>query len=116
MPNIVFFATERLQESVAFYRSTFGAEIWLKQPDCTILKLDNLLLGVCQRETADTDGIITIVVDSREEVDRYHERFSPLAEGEPTANDHYQIYHFYLNDPEGRSVEVQSFDHETDPV
>lgn len=116
MAGIVFFATTDVPTITAFYQSHFGATIWLEQPDCTILKLDNCLLGFCERPSADTEGIITIVVDSRREVDRYHERLGNIAKDEPTLNERYDIYHFYLTDPEGRSVEIQSFEHETRPV
>lgn len=116
MPGIVFFGTSDLDRIVSFYRETFDLEIWLEQPDCTILSKDNLLLGFCERKQPDIDGTITIVTDTADAVDTYYETTASLARDEPAVNDRYQIYHYYLTDPDGRAVEVQSFLHDTDPI
>lgn len=116
MTGIVFFGTERLADVVEFYVETVGADVWLEQPDCTILKYDNQLLGFCDREEAETDGTITFVADSRSGVDERYEAIADHARQEPTENEPYEIYHFYATDPEGRAVEFQTFLHETEPV
>ncbi len=116
MSGIVFFATETLEETVGFYESTMGASRWLDQPDCTILQYDNMLFGFCDRESAETDGTITFVYGSRADVDVMYEKLSDRATGEPVENERYQIYQFFATDPEGRTIECQSFDHETAPI
>lgn len=116
MAGIVFFATESHDVVVEFYVETFGATRWLEQPDCTILQYDNQLLGFCERDTAETEGTITFVVDDRARVDALYERLAEVARGEPVENKRYRIYQFFAEDPEGRTVEVQTFLHETDPV
>lgn len=116
MFSITFYATVDLDRTVRFYRETFDAASWLEQPDCTILRLGNQLIGFCERDHADTAGIITIVTGDREGVDRYYDQLADRAEGPPSRNDHYEIYHFYLSDPDGRSVEVQTFLHELPPI
>lgn len=116
MSGIVFFATETLEETVGFYESTMGASRWLDQPDCTILQYDNQLLGFCERETADTEGTITFVVDTKEAVDTLYRRLTHVADGEPTENERYRIYQCFGTDPEGRTIEIQTFLHETEPV
>jgi len=116
MSGIVFFGTERLEAVVDFYVERIGASVWLEQPDCTILEYDNLLVGFCDREPADTDGIVTFVYDDREAVDGVYDRLSDVAVDEPRENERYRIYQFFAEDPEGRSVEFQTFLHRTDHV
>ncbi|QSG03887.1 VOC family protein [Natranaeroarchaeum sulfidigenes] len=116
MPGIVFFGTESHDEVVDFYVDTIGATVWLEQPDCTILQYDNQLLGFCERETADTEGTITFVVDTKEAVDTLYRRLTHVADGEPTENERYRIYQCFGTDPEGRTIEIQTFLHETEPV
>jgi catechol 2,3-dioxygenase-like lactoylglutathione lyase family enzyme len=109
MPGIVFLSTERLQEIIEFYTSRLGMRVWLEQTDCTILQYDNLYLGFCQREKADTEGVITLWYETNREVDQRYETLTDLAEGPPAENTKYRIYHFFFRDPEGRRLEVQRF-------
>ena len=113
---ITFFATTDLERIVEFYTDTVGADVWLEQPDCTILKYDNQLLGFCEREDADTEGIITFVSSDREGVDAMHERLADRAREDPHENATYDIYQFFAEDPDGRTVEFQTFLHPTDDV
>ncbi|MEF8808809.1 VOC family protein [Natronomonas sp.] len=112
MDGIVFFRTERLAEAVEFYTETVGADVWLEQPDCTILVAGDFRFGFCEREGAETDGTLTFVVDSRERVDLLHDRLHTVADESPRYNERYEIYQFFAEDPEGRTVEVQTFEHE----
>ncbi|MDZ7702656.1 MAG: VOC family protein [Halobacteriales archaeon] len=116
MTGITFFGSRALEAVVAFYVDRLGAEVWLEQPDCTVLKYDNQLLGFCARDDAETDGTLTFVVDDREAVDALHDALADVARGEPVENERYEIYQFFADDPEGRTVEVQAFLHETEPV
>jgi len=109
MSGIVFFATRKLPEIVDFYTSRMGMDVWIAQKDCTIMRKSGFALGFCQRESADTTGVITFVLDTKEEVDRMSEELRDLIEGPPQLNEKYLIYHFFLRDPEGRMLEVQQF-------
>ena len=109
MPGIVFLGTERLQEIIEFYTSRLSMKVWIKQEDCTILRYDDLSLGFCQRQKANTDGIITLWFETSKEVDKMYEDLADLAEGPPVENQKYRIYHFFLRDPEGRRLEIQKF-------
>lgn len=138
MTGIVFFRSADRREVCAFYREHFGAETWLEQPGCTILRYDTFLFGFCDIETdgtsdgdgngnehehddkptraaIDRDGTITFVYDSRAAVDRAHERVAERAHGHPTENAPYGIYNFFADDPEGRTIECQTFLHSIDP-
>ncbi|SFL09062.1 hypothetical protein SAMN04487950_2393 [Halogranum rubrum] len=114
MPGIVFFATENHDAVVDFYTTVVGAETWLEQPDCTILKHDNLLFGFCARDHTDDGGTVTFVYDARDAVDAMHERVGDAAREEPHLNEKYDIYQFFADDPDGRAVEFQVFEDGTD--
>ncbi|MFC4447935.1 VOC family protein [Halorussus aquaticus] len=116
MSAITFFATTDSERIVEFYTDTVGADVWLEQPDCTILKYDNQLLGFCERDEADTEGIVTFVYPDRESVDAMYETLADRARDEPHENETYEIYQFFATDPDGRTVEFQTFLHPTDDV
>ncbi|AFZ74477.1 VOC family protein [Natronobacterium gregoryi] len=109
MDGIVFFGTERHDEVVNFYRE-LGANVWLEQPDCTILEAGSFRFGFCERDSADTEGIVTFVFDDRDGVDEAYTALSELADEEPRLNETYEIYQFFASDPEGRTVEFQCFE------
>ncbi len=96
-----------------FYTNKLGMEVWLGQPDCTIFHHENLLIGFCQRDTAEVEGMITFFYTTKEEVDTVFQQVSDSAEGEPKENRRYNIYQFFGRDPEGRSLEFQIFLHPT---
>jgi len=114
--GIVFFRTAARDRVVAFYRERLGFEAWLEQDGgCTILRHDDLKLGFCDAASADdvdTDGIVTVYYDTREAVDEKHADLADVATGEPRENDDYDIYQFFAEDPEGRTLEVQTFLHD----
>lgn len=105
-----------LDELVEFYVERLGAEVWLEQPDCTILKYDNLLVGFCERDAADTSGIITFLDEDRAAVDARYDELTDVAREPPRENERYEIYQFFAEDLEGRTVEIQTFLHPTPPV
>ena len=109
MDGIVFFRTRQHDDVVAFYRD-LGATVWREQPDCTILQAGNFKFGFCTRETADTEGIVTFVFDARSGVDDAYDRLAERADEEPRFNETYDIYQFFATDPEGRTVEFQTFE------
>jgi len=109
MSGIIFLGTKKLEEIVDFYVGEVGARIWLKQADCTILEHGNMLFGFCQRETCETGGMLTFFYPTRQEVDQKYHQFRDLADEGPKTNEKYAIYHFFARDPEGRSIEFQSF-------
>ncbi|TXT53964.1 MAG: Glyoxalase [Candidatus Thorarchaeota archaeon] len=116
MAGIVFFETQKLEEITEFYTSTLGLKIWLEQKGCTILSHGNLLLGFCQRNNAETEGMITLFYKTPKKVDQIYEKIQHLANTEPRKNDVYNIYQFFGKDPEGRDLEFQAFLHDLKPL
>ncbi|MBM3330601.1 VOC family protein [candidate division WOR-3 bacterium] len=111
MSGIVFLRTREFERVVAFYRERIGMTTWLEQPGIAILRHGNLLLGFNRQGVADTQGVFTFFYETRAEVDAMHGRLADVALGPPKENPEYRIYHFYGQDPEGRSVEFQQFLH-----
>ncbi len=109
MAGIIFFRSKKYKEVVDFYKNAVGMSIWLVQGGCTILQKGNLLIGFCDREEADTSGMVTLFFEKSEDVDRYYSVFKGNAEDKPKENPRFGIYHFFTKDPEGRAVEFQSF-------
>jgi nitroreductase len=111
MAGIVFLKTANLGGVVEFYTSQIGMEIWLKQPECTLLKHGNLVLGFLAGPEPDLSGVITFYYPTREDVDRMYEKHKGTAESPPKVNEKYRIYNFFARDPEGRRTEFQAFLH-----
>lgn len=109
MNGIIFFRTTHLGDIVEFYTQKLYMSVWLQQKDCTILQKGNLLLGFCQRNAADMQGMITFFTDSRAEVDSLYEKMKDFSGEPPKMNEKYGIYHFFARDPEGRVIEIQWF-------
>lgn len=109
MAGIIFFKTQHIDLLKEFYSTRIGMEIWLEQADCVILKHGNLLVGFCQRDQTDTCGVITFYYETQDEVDAMYGRFKECSLQPPRKNDTYRIYHCFIRDPEGRTVEFQKF-------
>lgn len=116
MAGIVFFKTQQLDLLKKFYIEQIGMELWLEQADCIILKHENMLIGFCLRDQTDTDGMITLFYKTQEEVDAMYETFKECSLQPPKVNDKYKIYHCFVQDPDGRSVEFQQFLHPTKDI
>lgn len=114
MSGIIFFRTQKLIELKDFYLNRVGCQLWQDQKDCLIFQNGNLLFGFCERDDVDKEGIITFFYDRKEKVDRMYDKFKEVALSPPSMNEKYRIYHFFANDPEGRKVEFQYFDHPVD--
>ncbi|MBB6482107.1 nitroreductase family protein [Spirochaeta isovalerica] len=111
MSGLTFHRSTKYKETISFYREKIGMSIWLEQGGCTILQKGNFLLGFCDRDEADTEGMITFFFETKEEVDLYYRKFKESAAAPPKITEQYRIYHFFTKDPEGRNVEFQTFLH-----
>ena len=112
MSGIVFFRTADRDGVVEFYRSRLGFQTWLQQDGCTILTHDGLKLGFCETDDEpETDGIVTLYYDTRTVVDEKREDLADVAVDDPRVNEAYDIYQFFGEDPEGRTLEFQTFLH-----
>jgi len=113
MSGIVFLKTQEYDAIKNFYISRIGCELWMDQGDCIILRHGNFLIGFCDRDDPDVDGMLTFFYDTKDDVDLMYEKFKDIAASEPKMNTQYPIYNFFAVDPEGRDIEFQWF---VDPV
>lgn len=109
MNGIVFFRTKQLALLRRFYLEEVGCSVWMDQGDCLIMSHGSFLFGFCQREDADTEGIITFFYPEKIRVDEFYRKFRKSADAAPRDNPRYPIYHFFCRDPEGRRLEFQYF-------
>ena len=113
--GLVFLKTADRASTVQFYSDRIGMTPWLEQPDITVLKHGNMILGFHQLkgsdEQPDLHGMYTFVYPSREMVDEMYEKLADIADGGPRHNERYRIYQFFAKDPEGRNLEFQAFLH-----
>lgn len=112
MSGIIFFTTTAREEIVSFYLDRLGFEIWIEQVGCTILRHDNLLLGFCEGDEDDTAGVVTLFFEDRTAVDDRYDDLTDIARDSPSYNEEYDIYQFFADDPDGRTLEFQTFEHD----
>lgn len=115
--SITFLKVKDIERSARFYENGLGLVMVLDQGGCRIYKLtDEAFIGVCERDADPASNIIfTFVTD---DVDGWHQRITAggvETDGEPRDNADYRIYHFFVTDPDGHTLEFQRFwDHDWD--
>ncbi len=112
--QIVFFPTHDIQSTRKFYENILGLTIALDQGDCRIYQTTPAsFIGFCERLNPQEPSrvIITLVT---EDVDAWYQFLLSkdyLIESPPKTNPKYNIYHFFLRDPNGYLIEIQKFNH-----
>jgi 8-oxo-dGTP pyrophosphatase MutT (NUDIX family) len=115
--GLIFLKTNIRNTLVDFYAQRIGMSPWLEQPNISIMKHGNMILGFHQITKKsdmghpDLHGMITFVYPSTEQVDEMYQKLLDIADGKPRYNDRYRIYQFFAYDPEGRNLEFQAFLH-----
>ena len=111
--QITFLHAENLVRTKKFYSDVLGLQLVRDQGICLIFQVtDSAYLGFCEHIEPIKQGrriILTLVTDN---VDSwYSELIGKKVDivAPPKANPKYQIYHFFLKDPDGYWIEIQSF-------
>lgn len=112
--QITFLHAHDLAMTKAFYTQTLGLPLVRDQGTCLIFGVnDKAFLGFCThiaQVPPERNIILTLVSD---DVDAWYEELKTkdceILEP-PKYNQKYQIYHFFLKDPEGYWLEIQNFD------
>jgi len=112
--QVSFLYVSDLKVSSAFYETVLGLSLILDQGSCRIYQVSgDGFLGICQCQEGKTparDGVIFTFVS--EDVDGWFDRLKSRGaeiEAPPTLNPDFNIYHFFLRDPDGYLLEVQRF-------
>jgi len=110
---IAFFGTKDLQTTHEFYHEIIGLPLYKDQGVCRIYNVEGGgKLGFCEHieiVKVEKSPIITLVV---EDVDALYEKLmdnSIVVKHPPKENSNFKIYHFFLEDPNGYTLEVQKF-------
>ncbi|NLY36638.1 MAG: VOC family protein [Tissierellia bacterium] len=110
---ILFLGTENLEETDRFYTEVLDLELYKDQKTCRIYKInDKASIGFCTHinKTLDVRSpILTLIV---EDVDKVYEILLSKgikAEDQPKVNEKFNIYHFFLKDNNGYTLEIQKF-------
>jgi len=112
--QITFLHTQDLAKTKTFYTEVLDLPLVRDQGTCLIFGVNNkAFLGFCthiQQVPPERNIILTLVSD---EVDAWYEALKSkdceILEP-PKYNNKYQIYHFFLKDPDGYWIEIQKFD------
>ncbi len=109
---ITFLGTADHKNSSVFYRDILGFELFLDQGPCRIYTVPGGgRIGFCTH-VQPTPGRNPVLTFLTERVDEMYELlvkagYSP--HDKPRINEKFNIYHFFLNDPDGYLVELQKF-------
>jgi catechol 2,3-dioxygenase-like lactoylglutathione lyase family enzyme len=111
--QITFLYTRDLATTATFYEAVLRLPLALDQGSCRIYHVTgNAFLGFCQRDKAPSSPqgmIVTLVTD---QVDRWYQELiahGVQIEKPPSVNPVYNLYHFFLRDPNGYLLEIQQF-------
>ncbi len=110
---IVFLGTKDLEITHRFYHEVIGLSLYKDQGLCRIYAVEGGgKLGFCQHITIiheEKSPIITLVT---EDVDRLYEKLTEkgfTVKHPPKENPKFNIYHFFIEDPNGYTLEIQKF-------
>lgn len=111
--QVTFLSTNDLEKTTHFYEDILGLELVLDQGGCRIYRVcRDGFLGFCQREDfspSPSDIVFTLVSP---DVDQWYQFLvdrNVQVEKPPAHNPNYNIYHFFVTDPNGYSIEIQEF-------
>ncbi len=120
---ILFLRTSDMKKTRNFYENILNFPIALEQSSCIIYKIGNYgYWGFCQTEEIiekPEQICLTLVVDSREQVDTWHkhlEKSEVEVKRDPQHTSQYKIYNGFYVDPTGYTLEIQVFDKEGEPL
>jgi len=110
---ITFLGTKDLKQTLNFYQNILGLSLYKDQKTCLIFNINKQSkIGFCNHISVihdDKSPIITLVTDKVDEVyNRLVDKGLIIAE-EPKLNQKFKIYHFFLKDPNGYTIEIQRF-------
>jgi len=112
--QITFLYTSDLNKTTNFYQNIMGFQMMLDQGTCRIFRVaESSYLGFCLKEIINSDCLNMIFTLVTTDVDGWYERL--LEQGitfnkKPEFNPKFQIYHCFLNDPNGYLIEIQRFE------
>lgn len=109
--NIVFLRCADIKKTTEFYCTQLGLRVWNDQGLCCIFKCGSGLIGFLQdSEVAITNGVcISFNVPDMIAVDNAYEKMRRMgyADKPPCKHTTFDVYSFFITDPDGYTVEFQ---------
>lgn len=110
---ITFLGTEDLKKTEEFYTEYLGFKLFKDQGKCQIYKVPGGgMIGFCshiQVITSKKSPIITFIINNVDEMYEHLIKKGLKIQERPQENSYFPIYHFFLQDPNGYTVEIQKF-------
>ncbi len=110
---ITFLGTKDLQETKRFYTDYLGFNLYKDQGKCQIYQVPGGgMIGFCSHIsviTSKKSPIITFITPNVDEVYEYLIKIGLEIPEKPRKNPYFPIYHFFLQDPSGYTIEIQKF-------
>lgn len=110
---VTFFPTGDMEKTHSFYNGVLGLPMVLDQGRCRIYRVsEGGFVGFCEGDGPGPESrvIITLVTD---DVDGWFARVTrsgcPTIKA-PSVNPEFKIYHCFVKDPSGYTVEIQRFE------
>lgn len=111
--SIFFLGTDDLVKTDHFYREVLKLKLILDQGLCRIYEIQNGgQIGFCGHHPVSHQGkspIITLLTDDVDQWYAYLKQQGIEVENQPQVNEKFKIYHFFVKDPDGYTVEIQKF-------
>jgi len=110
---IAFFHAKSLDATRQFYTEMLALPLVRDQGSCLIFGVaENAYLGFCRHIEPIEPGRRVILTLVTEDVDGWYKKLESYGAdlvSQPESNPKFQIYHFFLKDPNGYWVEIQRF-------
>lgn len=115
--QVTWVYTNDLPDTARFYAETLGFEMVLDQGLCRIFRAaPHAFVGVCQvrpgRWVEPKGVVVTFVLSTPGEVDAWHAKIvakGAKPESPPFRSEAFNVYAFFLLDPNGYRLEFQAF-------
>jgi len=110
---ITFLGTEDLKKTKKFYTEYLGFILFKDQGKCQIFQIPGGgMIGFCSHINVNSSNKSPIITFITSEVDKVYASLIKLGleiPEKPRKNPYFPIYHFFLEDPNGYTVEIQKF-------
>lgn len=110
---ITFLGTNNLEETHKFYTEVLDLRIIKDQGVCKIYKIfDDTSIGFCEHlkpTIKEKNPIITFLCESVDKKYNELKEKGVYIKAEPKVNKKFNIYHFFIKDPNGYTLEFQKF-------
>jgi catechol 2,3-dioxygenase-like lactoylglutathione lyase family enzyme len=111
--QVTFLGTGNLEATAAFYEGVLKLPLVLDQGLCRIYRVgSDAFLGFCGHLPPGSESHSVILTLVSQEVDAWYAYLLGLGislQEQPVLNPAYNIYHFFLRDPDGHLIEIQQF-------